>query len=167
MRFALSEMINPPSNSACKKVCFLSAKWCKRCRVFLDKLLFLRAFESVAVWELCVAWMDAYNVGRARFWHRVIDMDYILFRVQFQDGSSISLLRNRAHSLQKIGAQNRRVLKRSKLLTRTNIFQTPTLGGKKHSSWPCVSLMNEIGNPTPNFTWRNMYFLSIKWCWSV
>jgi hypothetical protein len=56
--------------------------------------------------------MDAYNVGRARFWYSAIDMDCILSRVQFQGGLSISILTIRAYSLQKIGAQNRRVFKK-------------------------------------------------------
>jgi hypothetical protein len=45
---------------------------------------------------------DAYSIGALRFLWRSVDMDCLLLHVKFEDGLSISVLKNKATLLQKI-----------------------------------------------------------------
>jgi hypothetical protein len=55
-------------------------------------------FHSVALLRLCVVLTDTYNIKVLCSWYRSIDVDCILFHVNFEGGLSMSVLRNRATS---------------------------------------------------------------------
>lgn len=116
-----------------KKVQFISIEWCKKCWIFLQGSPFLKALQPVAVLEFCVEITGTDNIGRGCFWYDCLYINSILLPVKFKDRLSISILRNKT-SLQKIGAQNRRVLrsKRSNFLT---LF-------KRRIKGPLVALFN-------------------------
>lgn len=74
---------------------------------------FQRTFNPPPSWEFLVVWTDPYNIEAVRFWWRSTSTKCTFLHVKFEGGSSASVLRKRASSLQKNGVQNRRVFKSS------------------------------------------------------
>lgn len=94
--FLMKEVLNPTPNLAWEKSCFLSIEWIQGCWVSLDKSPTLRPLRSVAVAMLYVVLIDAYNINITRSWCLPIDMDGVLFVVDFEDGLAISVWRDKA-----------------------------------------------------------------------
>jgi hypothetical protein len=78
-----------------------------------DKLLTLGLLESAAVLGLGVVFTDTYNTGTLKVCYHSINIHFILFRVEFQDGSSISILKNKATSPQNLQQKIKKVSKNS------------------------------------------------------
>jgi hypothetical protein len=62
----------------------------------MDELTTLGLLESVAVLGLCVAFKEAYNTGTLQVWYPSIDIPFVVLHLKFEEGLSISVLKNRA-----------------------------------------------------------------------
>jgi hypothetical protein len=56
----------------------------------------LGTLESVAVLGLSVGFIDAYNTVILQVWYHSIDMHFIMLHAKFEDGSSISVSKDKA-----------------------------------------------------------------------
>jgi hypothetical protein len=56
----------------------------------------LRPLESVAVSRLSIVFREAYSTGILQVWYLSIDIHFILFHEEFEDGLSILVFENRA-----------------------------------------------------------------------
>jgi hypothetical protein len=64
----------------------------------VDDLPTLGPLITVAVLRLNKVFIEAYSTGILHVWYHLIDMHFIVFRVQFEDGLSISVLKTEAHT---------------------------------------------------------------------
>jgi hypothetical protein len=60
----------------------------------VDKLSTLWPLESVSILGLSVVLREAHSKGAFQVWYHSIDIHSILFHVEFEDGLSISVLKN-------------------------------------------------------------------------
>jgi hypothetical protein len=58
----------------------------------------LGLLESVAVFGLGVVLGEAYNTGTLQVWYLLIDMHFIMFHEDFDDGLSVPVLKKRSNS---------------------------------------------------------------------
>jgi hypothetical protein len=71
--------------------------------------------KSVAVFELGAVFREAYNTGTLQFWYLAIDILCLLFYVEFDDGLSSMILKNRATCLKISQLEIVKALKKSKV----------------------------------------------------
>jgi hypothetical protein len=62
----------------------------------------LRPLESVTVFGLSVAFRENNNTVMLLFWYLALDIQSVLFHVEFEAGLSISVLKTRGNSTQKL-----------------------------------------------------------------
>jgi hypothetical protein len=88
--------------------------------------------------ELNVEFREAYSTRIAHIWSPTIHINCILFHVEFEDGLSISVLKDRATRHKNVQ------LKIIKFLKKSNVFQTPPFSNtvcvktwpmSEHSKW--------------------------------
>jgi hypothetical protein len=84
----------------------------------VDKSPALGSLEPDAVVGLGIQLTDIYGKDIPQVWYLSIYVHFILFRVGFEDGLSISFLKNRASLLQKCTARNRKLSKKVKRVQR-------------------------------------------------
>jgi hypothetical protein len=98
----------------------------------------------------------AYKVNILRILYRSVDTHCILFRVEFEDGSSVSVLRNRATCYKKFTAGNRRFLKRSNACPLT-FFSYPAFSKPmSHPPWQAQNTMiTAAGSKMRHCVWGN------------
>jgi hypothetical protein len=75
--------------------------------------------KVVAVLGLGVVVREAYNTCILQFWHLSIDMHFILSYVEFENGLSISVSKNKAACHKKSTTRNRKVSKKNQLRSKT------------------------------------------------
>ncbi|SAL99410.1 hypothetical protein [Absidia glauca] len=97
--------------------------------------------ESVAVFELSVGFSEAYNTGILQIWYLSVGMHLILFRVEFKDGLSISVLKDMA-TRYKVTTGNRKVLKKymSSKAARPHYFTQP------FQTFVCVAVGQDLAH---------------------
>jgi hypothetical protein len=79
----------------------------------VDRLPTLGPLESFAILRLGVAIRDAYSTYMLQVLYLLIDMHYILLYVKFEDGLSISVLKNNAIRHNSLQLEIIRFLKKS------------------------------------------------------
>jgi hypothetical protein len=88
----------------------------------------LLPLASVAVFGLRAVFRRAYNTGILQVWYLSIDMHSTLSHVEFEDGLSVSVLKNRNHSPYKITAGNEKNLKKKAPPRFFQIFVSVAIG---------------------------------------
>lgn len=94
LHFLVKEIVKPPSNFAQRKVLFLSIIWYQVCWALMNKSLSTVSSQSVAVLELYAVFTYANSTKVLQFLLPPIDIHCPLLRVEFEDGLSISVLRD-------------------------------------------------------------------------
>jgi hypothetical protein len=154
--FSVNGIDNHSLNLTERQMCFLSIEWYQECSVIFDLLLILVSLQSVVVLELSLVFSGAYKVNILRILYRSVDTHCILFRVEFEDGSSVSVLRNRATCYKKFTAGNRRFLKRSNACPLT-FFSYPAFSKPmSHPPWQAQNTMiTAAGSKMRHCVWGN------------
>jgi hypothetical protein len=87
------------------------------------KLPTLGSLESVADLGINVALKDEYDTCILQFWYLLIDMHFILLHVEFEDGLSVSFLKNKATCHKKLQLEIDKGSKKGQL---GSLFLSPT-----------------------------------------
>jgi hypothetical protein len=75
----------------------------------------------VAVIRTCVAFKEAYNAYILQFWHLLIDEQFVLFHVKFEDELYLSILQNRATHRKNSQLEIVKFLKKSNVILKSRL----------------------------------------------
>jgi hypothetical protein len=84
----------------------------------VDKIPILGPLETIAILGLDVVLKDSYGTDILQIWYHSIDIHFILLHVKFEDGSSISFLKNRATRYKNLELEIVKFLKKSNVFKR-------------------------------------------------
>jgi hypothetical protein len=113
--FLVRDITNFTSNFTWRNQCFVSIEWYWGCCVLLDWWPTFAPLEKITFLKLGVMFREIYDTNIFQVWYPSIDIRFILTRVKFEDGLTISVLKTKATFYKNLQPEIIKFLKKSNL----------------------------------------------------